>query len=455
MNDKINKIFNMFNDYEIYMVGGSVRDFLMNKTPKDIDFCTSALPKEIIEIGNKNGINTWFCDNGLLHGTVVFNIGGENFEITTFRRDVSTDGRNATVEFAKSLKEDVSRRDFTINAMAMDVNGNVFDFFGGQEDIKNKVIRFVGNAKKRIKEDYLRMLRAIRFASRYGFELDVTAEGEIINNRFKVCHLSKERIRLELFNILENEKPSLGFEMLSNVGLLLEILPEIEIMRGMHQRSDYHHKDVFGHEMIVLDNMAEKTDDVLMRFVALLHDVGKPVTRSFTEGIGYQFLMHEIEGAKIAEKICKRFKMSLEDISLVKNLIWNHLRLVHLSEGKCSDKSIRRLLRESFEIREDFFDKLVLLTRADRSGHNPEKIKREDDQFNNFMLHVEKIKNEVPVEKIASPLDGNEIMNILGVGPCRKVGEVKNFLIEKVEEGVLLFEEKEKAEKMIKEVFLV
>jgi len=442
-------------NHQIYMVGGPVRDFLMNKTPKDIDFCTSAVPKEIIGIGKKNGINIWHCDNGLLHGTVVFKIDGENFEITTFRRVISTDGRNETVEFSDTLEEDASRRDITINAMAMDVNGNVFDFFGGQEDIKNKVIRFVGNAKKRIKKDYLRMLRAIRFASRYGFELDATAEREIINNRFKVCHLTKERIRMELFNILENEKPSLGFVMLSNLRLLSEILPEIEVMRGMHQRSDYHHKDVFGHEMIVLDNMAEKTDDVLMRFVALLHDVGKPVTRSFTEGIGYQFILHEIEGAKIAEKICKRFKMSLEDISLVKNLIWNHLRLVHLSEGDCSDKSIRRLLRESFEIGDGIFDKLVLLTRADRSGHNPEKIKREDEQFDSFMLHVEKIRNEVPVEKITSPLDGNEIMNLLGLGPCRKVGEVKNFLIEKVEEGVLLFEEKKKAEEMVREVFLV
>ena len=281
--------------YEAFFVGGSVRDYLMQRTPHDIDIATNAHPEQLLKVAKKHKIRTWYSQNGIQHGTIVFQLSDYDVEITTYRFDVSCDGRNATIQFANNVKDDLARRDFTINAMAMDKFGKIEDYFGGVNDLERKIIRFVGDPNERILEDKLRMLRAVRFAVQFGFHLHHSTKRAIERNSNKVHSLSWERIRDELIKMLNIPQPSKAIRLLDRVGLLKEILPEIVKMQGVEQREDYHHKDAYEHTLLVLDHMAELTTDPFLRLAALFHDIGKA-------------LDHEVEGghAVIGADLLKR-----------------------------------------------------------------------------------------------------------------------------------------------------
>jgi len=441
--------------FEGFAVGGFVRDLHLGREASDVDVATNARPEDVMKAAEASGLRHFTCDNALNHGTVTLVVDGVNVEVTTFRFDVATDGRNATVRFADRVEDDLARRDFTFNAMALELNGRVVDPFHGTTDLDNGLVRFVGSADERIKEDALRMLRAVRFATRFGFTVDEKGKAAIHKNTKMVHRLSPERIADELFKVLASDKPSAGFRMLHELHLLGEVLPEVEALVGMEQRTDFHHKDVFEHTMMVLDSMAEMTDNVVLRFAALLHDIGKPSTRTFTNGVGYQFIGHEIEGATMAFEVCKRLRLSVDDTKMVRRLVRDHLRLAQLKDCEATDRAVRRLLRK-FADRyteptfADYMDNLIILTRADMTSHNPDKVATSEFRLNTLVDRIEALTVETPVESLCSPLDGNEIM-ALGVPQGREVGEVKSMLTDAVVDGTLDATDKDGATKLVLE----
>jgi len=291
---RINKLDE--NGFEAFAVGGCVRDSILNKVPGDWDMTTSALPENIISIFDKT------IPTGMKHGTITIIIDKESFEVTTYRidGDYKDNRRPDQVEFVTSIKEDLSRRDFTINAMAYNHKEGLIDFFNGKEDLQSRIIRCVGDANTRFKEDALRMLRAIRFSAQLEFSIEEETFKAIANNSHLIKAISQERIREELTKILLSEKPSYAFINLEKSGILKHILPEIQKMAGFDQRNPHHDKDIFMHTLSVVDNTPK---DKNLRLAALFHDIAKPVTFSVdNKGIGH-FYGHGKIGTEITEKV--------------------------------------------------------------------------------------------------------------------------------------------------------
>jgi len=290
-----------FYGYDGYIVGGCVRDSILNKTPNDWDICTNCTPEKMLEVFSCFKV----IPTGLKHGTLTVVINGQNYEVTTYRIDGEyINGRHPEqVEFTNNLKEDLKRRDFTINAMAYNTKEGLIDYYGGITDIFNKKIRCVGNPFERFSEDYLRMLRAIRFSAQLGYSLDAETLKEIKKLSKNIIDISEERIREELNKILMADIPSRGLKLLSSTDLLKYIIPELEMCVGFQQHNPNHDKDVFNHILSVVDN-TEK--DLILRLAALFHDIGKPETFSLDEdGVGH-FYKHHLKSSDIADEVMKR-----------------------------------------------------------------------------------------------------------------------------------------------------
>lgn len=322
-NNIIQETKHIFGDNIIYLVGGAVRDLLMNIEPKDFDFVTPLSPDQIEQCIRNAGRKPYLI--GKRFGTIGFTVSGEKVEITTYRTEkYLPDNRKPEVTFCNTLKDDLSRRDFTINAITMDLNGNVYDPYNGREDGDNKIIRCVGNPIKRFREDPLRLLRAIRFSTQLNFKIEENTYNAIIEKNYKILNISKERWMEELNKILLSDNVTNGLELLMNTSLLNYIIPELSLQYNFNQESPYHVFPLWNHTLGVVANTPK---DLYMRWAALLHDVAKPFLKKYNAKKGYyNYIKHDLLGAEIVEKTAKYLKWSNDMTSTVKSLVLNHMQ---------------------------------------------------------------------------------------------------------------------------------
>ena len=416
MLDKIVKLFND-NGYELYAVGGCVRDKILNRPTNDIDFTTNALPevtKKLLE-----GIGKVFTV-GEEYGTIGVMTHCGKVEITTYRGEVyPTDSRKPNVVFGNNLYDDLARRDFTINSLAQNpITSEIIDYFGGLDDIKNKKIRVVGSNKNIFEDDPLRMMRAVRFACQLGFKLDVT-----IDNPKRLSIISPERISEELNKILTSPNPVRGIKLLCKLGLMEYIIPEFLKLQNI-EHGKHHVKDPFNHTLSVIEKGREIHNDVPFLLACLLHDIGKPETITIDEN-EIHFYGHEKVGAKKAVDILKRLKYDNDTIKNVSLLVRHHMYPINATLTK---KSIRHFV---FKVGNNILPLIDLFKCDIASSRSPR---------HEYVKKVEELVMECVEEGVInakSPLTGNDIMERFNLRPCRLVGEIKTYLTNLVISGIM------------------
>lgn len=406
--------------YEAFIVGGCVRDLIMKREPQDWDITTNAPPEEVKKIFPDS-----FYENKF--GTVGVQSKIGIIEITTFRTEEKyTDKRHPDeIKFAKTLKEDLARRDFTINAMAMDSGFQLHDLFDGQKDLKNKVIRTVGDSDERFQEDALRLLRAIRFTATLGFKIETKTFESIKKNIGLLRFISKERIRDEIIKIIETSQPSLGFELLRETGLLKFIMPELGEGWGVGQNK-HHIYTVWEHNIRSLAYGAKEQFSTLVKLAALLHDVGKPRAKE-GDGPDSTFYGHDIIGAKIAAQIMENLKFPRADIEKVYKLIRWHLFNYDPEKG-ITDSAIRRLIKN---VGEENIEDLVKVRMCDRIGSGVPKAV--PYRLRHFEFRVEKILREKEAVSVKMlKINGNDVMKTLNIKAGPRIGHILNTILEEV-----------------------
>ena len=422
-----------------YVIGGFVRDLLIGdsgNTPKDIDIVVIGSGIEMAQ-KVKRAINEEVPLSVFRNfGTAMLKWGDTEIEFVGARKEsYRRDSRKPLVENG-SLEDDQNRRDFTINALAISLNlenyGELLDPFNGLKHLEEKLITTPLEPGKTFSDDPLRMLRGIRFASRLGFSIEATTLNAMHQYRARISIVSQERISDELNKILETEQPGIGFLLLDQTGLLELIFPELHQMKGVQEVNEQHHKDNFLHTLEVLDNIALKTDDLWLRWVALLHDIAKPRTKKFEEGIGWTFHAHEFIGAKMIPGIFRKLKLPLnEKMKYVQKLVQLHLRPIVLSQEIVTDSAVRRLI---FDAGEDLED-LMTLCEADITSKNPRTVKR---HLKNFQIVREKIielEERDSIRNFQPPISGDDIQKVFGIPPSRPVGSIKNAIKEAILDG--------------------
>ena len=418
------------NGFEAYIVGGCVRDFLRGVEPEDWDVTTNAKPEEIMKIFPKS-----FYENRFLTVTVL--TGSQNpklkeIEITTFRKEAKyTDKRHPDfVGFAKTLEEDLARRDFTINAMAIEIPNSksqipkLIDLFGGKRDLENKIIRAVGDPRERFSEDALRMVRAVRFSVTLGegWKIEEKTKEAIKENAFWISAISKERIRDEFLKIIMSERAAQGIETLRELGLLKFIIPELE--EGYKVSQNKHHiYDCYEHYLRSLDYAAKKGFNMYVRLAALFHDIGKPRTKR-GEGPDATFYGHEIVGAKMTAQILNRLRFPKKDIEKIVKLVRYHL--FYYNPGEVGASSVRRLVRK---VGPENIEELLQVRMADRIGSGVPKA--EPYKLRHLRYMIEKVSQD-PISVKMLKVDGNDVMEILKIKPGPKVGQILHILLEEV-----------------------
>ncbi len=422
--EKVKNIIKKFaeNKAEIYVVGGAVRDLILGREVNDWDFTSNLNPEEMKKLFPKNS----FYNNSF--GTLsIVDKTGEIYEVTTFRTERGyTDGRHPDeIKWGKTLTEDLERRDFTINAMAIKMSDlssqiSVIDIFDGQKDLQDKLIRTVGNPDERFAEDALRLMRAVRIAGQIGFKIEEKTLGSIQKNSKLINNIAGERIRDELFKILLSSTPSTGVELLRESGLLAEIMPELVSGLGMAQKG-HHIDDVWTHNLKTLDNCTSKNP--VTRLAALLHDVGKPKSMK-GDGESRTFHNHEIYGSRIAVNIGKRLRLSNKELDQLFRLVRWHMFTVQETQ---TDKAVRRFIRN---VTLDYIDEMIDLRRADRLGSGSKETSWRWELFKKRIVEVQKQPFAVKDLKVS----GLDVMEILQIKPSRKVGEVLNAIFKEVEE---------------------
>ena len=431
--DYINQFFNVFqkNGFQIYLVGGAVRDLLLEKRVNNWDFTTNANPKEILKLFPDGFYNNKF-------GTVGVSQQVDNkkilFEVTTFRKeDLYEDRRHPKkIEWAKTLQEDLARRDFTINAIASD-GKEIIDPYGGQKHLKEKLIVTVGNPDKRFSEDALRLMRAIRFAAELGFLIEEKTRNSLQKNAQLITHISWERIRDELLKILASNNPSEGILFMKNSGLLGFILPEVDLCFMIPQKSPKRHHiyDVGTHSIMALKYCPSK--DPITRLATLLHDVGKPKTFRKDEKTGLiTFYNHEVIGTKLTEKIADRLCLSNKQKNKLVKLVKYHQFTV---SEILTDKAVRRFIRE---VGKEYLQDMLYLRTGDRIGSGAKPTSWRLEVFKKRLIAVQKQPFTVTDLKI----DGHDVMKILKIKPGKKVGEILRVLFGQVVEKKLKNERK-------------
>ncbi|MGE5400107.1 MAG: CCA tRNA nucleotidyltransferase [Ignavibacteriales bacterium] len=419
---------------KLYIVGGYVRDMILDRNRDEVDFLVigsgtdyaSALSKELNV--NKIAIYRNF-------GTAHFKYGGLDLEFVGARKESYNRNSRKPVVEEGTFEDDINRRDFTINTLVVSLNkenfGELIDTFNGIEDIKNKIIKTPIDPFLTFNDDPLRIMRAIRFAAQLDFNLDENAKAAAKELAGRLKIISQERITDEFFKILASPKPSIGLKYLFESGILDIIFPEISRLSGVDQRKDYHHKDVFLHTCIVVDNISEVTDNVWLRFAALMHDVAKPQTKKFVEGIGWTFHGHEEAGARMMEEIFHRLKLPLTRLEYVTKLVRLHLRPIALVDEEVTDSAIRRLIVAAGEDLED----LITLCRADITSKNIKKVSRYLANYEKVMNKVREVKEKDRLRAFQSPVRGEEIMQICNLQPSKKVGEIKKAIEDAILDG--------------------
>lgn len=423
---------------ECYVVGGFVRDIFLGRPSTDIDFVAVGSGIELAravarELGRKAHLSVFKS-----YGTaqVTLRSRGLELEFVGARREsYRRDSRNPIVEDG-TLADDIARRDFTVNAMAVCVNagrlGEPVDLYDGLSDLDAGIIRTPLDPDITFSDDPLRMMRAVRFATRFDFTILPATLDAITRNADRIDIIARERIATELMKMMESDRPSQGWRILARTGLLKHILPELDAMRGVSTVNGRGHKDNFLHTMEVLDNVASRTDNVWLRWGALLHDIAKPVTRRWDDKLGWTFHNHNFIGAKMVPRIFRNLRLPQgEPAKYVAKLVELHMRPIALVEDEVTDSAVRRLVHEAGDELED----LMLLCRADITSKNAEKVRRLLDNFNHVRAKMEELEARDHIRNYQPPVDGNEIMTTFGLGQCREVGIIKNAIKDAILDG--------------------
>ncbi|HND76884.1 MAG TPA: HD domain-containing protein [bacterium] len=425
---------------EAFVVGGYVRDRILGRNVTDFD---------VMVIGDGVRFAEHVAKAFRLQTLVVYeNFGtamlpmGEKYDhlkvefVGARKESYRHDSRKPLVEVG-DLQSDLSRRDFTINALAMRINaqdyGVILDLFNGRADLDKKTLRTPLDPDETFSDDPLRMMRAVRFASQLQFTIDPITYDGICRNAQRIAIVSQERITDEFLKILGSPKPSVGLYLLESTGLLAIIFPELTWLSGVEQQQGYLHKDVFKHTLKVVDNIGEMTNDLRLRFAALVHDIGKPRTKRFVEGIGWTFHGHEDVGSRMARGIGKKLKLPNDFWLYVSKLVKLHMRPIQLVDEGVTDSAIRRLL---FDSGADF-DDLLTLCRADITSGNKERAKRHLENFQRVLDRARDVEEKDRLRAFQPPIRGDEIMQMFGLPPGPTVGALKKIIEEAILEGII------------------
>ncbi|MBJ7529049.1 MAG: CCA tRNA nucleotidyltransferase [Nocardioides sp.] len=418
--------------HEIALVGGPVRDAMLGRAHNDLDLTTSARPEETERLIKGWADATW--DMGRAFGTIGCRRGEWQVEITTYRSEVyDPSSRNPEVQYGDSLVGDLGRRDFTVNAMAVRLPGReVEDPFGGVVDLAHRVLRTPGTPEDSFSDDPLRMLRAARFAAQLGFTVDpgVTAAMTAMADRISI--ISAERVRDELVKLICAPHPRLGLTLLVETGLAEKVLPELPAL-ALERDEHHRHKDVYEHTLTVLEQSIDLEErlgggpDFVSRFAALMHDVGKPRTRKFLDDGTVTFHHHDVVGAKMTRKRMKALRFSNDQIEAVSRLVELHLRFHGYGSGEWTDSAVRRYVRDAG----DQVERLHVLTRADCTTRNRRKAERLRRTYDELEERIAVLAEAEELDALRPDLDGNAIMELLGLAPGREVGEAYRWLLER------------------------
>ncbi len=440
-------------DLNSYVIGGFVRDFILNKrSSKDIDIVAIGSGIALAKQVSKNLTGNPKVQVFKTYGTAMLCHNDIEIEFVGARKEsYSEDSRNPVVEDG-TLQDDQNRRDFTINALALDLSeenfGNLLDPFKGIQDLQDKIIRTPLDPDITYSDDPLRMMRAIRFASQLDFIIEEKSLKAISGNNHRLEIITQERIVVELNKILESKIPSKGFLLLEKTGLLDHILPELIVLKGIDEVDGQRHKDNFYHTLEVVDNISKHTDDLWLRWAALLHDIGKAPTKKFSEKAGWTFHGHEFEGSKMVYQLFKKLKMPLnEKMKFVQKMVLMSSRPIALAEDAVTDSAVRRLVFDAG----DYVDDLMTLCEADITTKNK---KRFEKYHNNFKIVREKIievEERDQIRNFQPPVSGEEIMEVFNLRPSKEIGIIKEAIKEAILEGDIPNEHEAAFKLMLKE----
>ena len=418
--------------FTLALVGGPVRDAILGRLGNDLDFTTNALPQESKKILNEWADNVW--DTGIAFGTVAGKRGDTTVEVTTYRTEhYDADSRKPAVEYGKDINGDLSRRDFTVNSMALELTTDTptfIDPFNGLKDLSQKTLRTPGRPQDSFNDDPLRMMRAARFASQLEFEIDLEVIEAMKELAPRISIISAERVRDEFTKILMSDNPRKGITILVDTGLADLTLPEIPKLR-LEVDEHHHHKDVYEHSITVLEQAIQLEDrlggpNLVIRLAALLHDIGKPKTRAFIDGGGVSFHHHEVVGARLAKKRLQEMRFDGDTVEAVETLTTLHLRFHGYGDGEWTDSAVRRYVRDAG----DLLVHLHVLTRADCTTRNKAKAARLASIYDSLEARIAVLMEQEELSKIRPDLDGQQVMDLLGLKPSRDVGAAMDFLME-------------------------